>query len=81
MPSPLNIRDIGEDRKAALEEEAAARGLSISEVVRNWIDAGIAASRAERERAAWIAAAREGRADEARQLDREGPSLVRFRRV
>ncbi|MDZ7711133.1 MAG: hypothetical protein U5K36_14605 [Roseovarius sp.] len=81
MPSPLNIRDIGEDRKAALEQEAVARGLSIAEVVRNWIDSGIAASRAERERAAWIAAAREGLADEARQLEREGPSLARFRRV
>ena len=81
MPSPLNIRDIGEGRKAALEQEAAARGLSIAEVVRDWIDAGIAASRAERERAAWIAAARAGLADEARQLDREGPSLARFRRL
>lgn len=81
MPSPLNIRDIGEGRKAALEHEATARGLSIAEVVRDWIDAGIAASRAERERAAWIAAARAGLADEARQLDREGPSLARFRRL
>lgn len=55
MPSPLNIRNIGWDRKMALEQESKATGNSISEVVRDWIDAGIARSRAERDRAAWIA--------------------------
>ncbi|QYX58175.1 hypothetical protein K1T73_07370 [Roseovarius sp. SCSIO 43702] len=81
MPAPLHIRDIGEDRKAALETEAKAAGKSIADVVRDWIDAGIAKSRAEREQAAWIAAAREGIADEARHLERNGPSLARFRQV
>ena len=81
MPSPLNIRDIGADRKAAIEMEAKQSGRSIADVVRNWIDAGIAKSRAERERAAWIAAAREGVADEARHLEHNGASLARFRQV
>ncbi|PVA05206.1 hypothetical protein [Thalassorhabdomicrobium marinisediminis] len=81
MPSPLNIRDIGQDRKAALEREAKITGSSISEIVRAWIDAGIAKSKAERDRAAWIAAAKEGLADESRHLEQSGPSLARFRRV
>ena len=81
MPAPLNIRDIGQDRKAALELEAKATGNSISEVVRGWIDAGIAKSRSERERAAWIASAKEGIADETRHLEQNGPSLARFRQV
>lgn len=80
MASPLNIRDIGRDRKAALELEARESGRSIAEVVREWIDAGIARSRADRERAAWIASAKEGLADEAARLERDGPSLSRFRR-
>ncbi len=81
MPSPLNIRDIGQDRKAALELEAKATGSSIAEVVRAWIDAGISNSRAERDRAAWIASAKEGIADEYRHLEQNGPSLARFRQV
>ncbi|MGS4947515.1 hypothetical protein ACVDG3_18725 [Meridianimarinicoccus sp. RP-17] len=81
MPSPLNIRDIGQDRKAALEAEAKATGHSISEIVRGCIDAGLSRARAERERAAWIASAKEGLADEARHLELHGPSLARFRRI
>ena len=81
MPSPLNIRDIGQDRKAALELESKLTGNSIAEVVRDWIDAGITRSKGERERAAWIASAKEGIADEARHLEQNGPSLARFRQV
>jgi post-segregation antitoxin (ccd killing protein) len=81
MSSSLNIRDIGKGRKAALEAEASATGSSISDIVRDWIDAGITKSRAERERAAWIASAKQGIADEARHLELNGPSLVRFRQV
>ena len=81
MSSPLNIRDIGQDRKAAIELEAKIKSTSIAEIVRGWIDAGIAKNRAERERAAWIVSAKEGIADEARHLDQNGPSLARFRRV
>lgn len=79
MCSPLNIRDIGRERKEALELEARATGTSIADVVRAWIDAGIRKSRAERERAAWVASARAGLADEANHLERNGPSLARFR--
>ena len=35
----------------------------------------------ERERAAWIASAKEGIADEARHLEMNGPSLARFRQA
>ena len=51
MAAPLNIRDIGPDRKAAIEAEAAAAGMTISDIVRDWIDAGITRARAEREHA------------------------------
>lgn len=81
MGTPLNIRDIGDARKAALEAEARARGMSIADVVREWIDAGIARSRAERARAQWLSSARAGLEDEAAHLARHGPSLARFRRV
>lgn len=81
MPAPLNIRDIGLDRKAALEAEAAAAGTSIAQTVRDWIDAGISKARADRERAAWIASAKDGIVDEARHLEENGPSLARFRRL
>ncbi|WP_425050966.1 hypothetical protein [Psychromarinibacter sp. S121] len=80
MPSPLNIRDIGADRKAALEREAKATGGSIADVVRAWIDEGIARAQAEREREAWIASAQQGLSEEASRLERDGPSLARFRR-
>lgn len=79
MAAPLNIRDIGPDRKAAIEAEAAAAGTTISDLVRDWIDAGITRARAEREHAAWIVAAKQGLAEEAHHLERNGPSLARFR--
>ncbi len=81
MPPPLNIRDIGTDRKAALEAEARRADCSIADIVRGWIDDGIARPQAERDRAAWIAAAKQGIADETRALERDGPSLARFRRA
>ena len=78
MTSTLNIRDIGAARKAALHAEAKRRGVSVAEVVRKWIDAGIARSTAERARAEWIAAARDGVADEARRLREKGPTRLRL---
>jgi post-segregation antitoxin (ccd killing protein) len=81
MASSLNIRDIGQDRKAAIKAEADATGTSISDIVREWIDEGIRRSQAERERAVWIASAKQGIADEARHLEQTGPSLARFRQV
>lgn len=77
----LNIRDLGTDRKAALEAEAQAQGVSVSELVRRLIDQGIAASISERERREWLEAAREGLAFEAETLNRDGPSLARHRVV
>jgi post-segregation antitoxin (ccd killing protein) len=77
----LNLRDIGEHRKAALKDEADARGVSVSEIVREWIDRGIAQSKAERARAEWIKAAKAGLTEEALHLERHGPTLARFRRV
>lgn len=79
MATSLNIRDIGQDRKKAIENEAETSGSSIADVVRKWIDAGIESSRAERERAEWVASAKQGLEDEARHLEAHGPSLSRFR--
>jgi post-segregation antitoxin (ccd killing protein) len=81
MTASLNLRDIGEHRKAALKAEAEARGQSVSEIVREWIDRGIAQSKAERARAEWLEAAKAGLADEARHLEHHGPTLARFRRT
>lgn len=81
MPAPLNIRDIGQARKQAVEREAKLQGSSIAEIVREWIDLGIAQAEAAREKEAWIAAAEQGIADEARDLEANGPTLARFRRV
>jgi post-segregation antitoxin (ccd killing protein) len=81
MAASLTLRDIGEDRKRALEAEARARGVPVAEVVRGLIDEGLARARAERARAEWIEAARPGLADEARHLEAHGPLLARFRQV
>jgi hypothetical protein len=40
-----------------------------TEIVREWIDRGIAQLRADRARTEWIAAAKAGLADEARHLE------------
>lgn len=77
----LNIRDIGEDRKAALEAEATRQGVSLSELVRRYLDAGIQAARSAQARQEWLAEARVGLAFEAEELGRNGPSLARHRRV
>ncbi|PZQ51296.1 MAG: hypothetical protein DI556_03750 [Rhodovulum sulfidophilum] len=77
----LNIRDLGDERRAALEAEAKARGLSVSELARRFIDEGIDRARTEREREAWATEAREGLAYEAEHLAAYGPSLARYRRV
>ncbi len=57
--SVLNIRDIGAERKAALEAEAKAAGVSMAELVRRHLDQGIGKAQAERARERWIAEARE----------------------
>ena len=75
MGAPLNIRDIGEARKQALLREAELRGASLADVVREFIDAGVARAQAARARTEWIAAARDGLADEAQHLDQNGPNL------
>ena len=46
MNAPLNIRDIGEERKAELLAEAERRGMSLAEVVRTLIDEGVERGRA-----------------------------------
>jgi hypothetical protein len=58
-----------------------ARGLSISELARRFIDEGLERARADRARADWIAEAREGLAFEAEQLATRGPLLARYRQV
>jgi hypothetical protein len=77
----LNIRDIGKERKAALKAEAKARGISVAELVRWLVDAGIRQVQSERAREEWLSEARDGLAFEAEALRRHGPSLARFRRL
>jgi post-segregation antitoxin (ccd killing protein) len=77
----LNIRDIGDDRKAALEAEARAHGISVAELVRRFLDEGLRRARSERAREAWLAEAREGLAFEAEHFARHGPTLARYRRL
>jgi post-segregation antitoxin (ccd killing protein) len=80
MPA-LNIRDLGDDRKAALADEARARGISVSELVRRFIDEGMLRADAERRREAWIAEARAGLAFEAEHQAKHGSPLARYRQV
>lgn len=81
MASGLNLRDIGEARKAALQAEAEAQGVSVADLVRQWIDDGLERTRVDRARAEWVRAAAPGIADEARHLDENNPNLGRFRRL
>ena len=81
MASALNIRNIGDDRKAALEEEAARRGVSTADVVRAFIDEGLEQAQRERAQREWVEAARAGIEEEHARLERNGPSLARLRRV
>lgn len=77
--SVLNIRDFGDARKAALADEARARGVSLSDLVRQYVDAGLRKDRAERERLAWIEEAREGIAFEAEYIEKHGLFLADLR--
>ena len=62
-------------RKATLAEEARSRGVSVSQLVRQFIDEGIDRAQADRRREEWIAEAREGLAFEAQHLAEHGPLL------
>lgn len=75
----LNIREIGEDRKAALDSEAANLGISTSELVRRLIDRGIQEIARDREQTQWIEEARTGLENEGRHLASSGPTLARYR--
>ena len=77
----LDIRDLRDRRKAALAEEARSRGVSVSQLVRQFIDEGIDRAQADRLREEWIAEAREGLAFEAQHLAKHGPLLARYRTV
>jgi post-segregation antitoxin (ccd killing protein) len=76
----LNIRDLGTQRKTALTKEAQARGVSVSELVRRFIDEGIERAEGDRARQAWIPDARDGLAFEAEHLATRGATLARYRR-
>lgn len=75
----LNIRDIGQDRKAALDEEARLAGVSVAELVRRYLDDGLRAGRAAREKAEWQRSARDGLTYEIDRTATNGPSLARYR--
>lgn len=81
MASALNIRDLGGTRKADIEAEARLRGVSVADIVREYIDAGLARTRAERAQAAWVASAKAGLAEEADYVTRHGPTFAEYRRL
>lgn len=76
--SALPSQEIGSRRKAALEAEARARGISVTELVRRFVDEGIQRAHSSRKRE-WLDAAREGLAFEAEHLEQHGASLARYR--
>lgn len=80
MPA-LNIRDIGADRKAALEAEAKRRSVSTAEVVRAFIDQGLVEAERRRAHEAWLEASRAGLEEERMRLERDGPTLAKYRHV
>lgn len=75
----LNIRDIGDERKAALVHEAKLRGVSVAQLVRAMIDDLVRTARRERERAEWIEAARPGIEAERRRIEDGQDPLSDFR--
>ncbi len=75
----FDIRDIGKKRMAALDVEARAQGITLSELVRRLLDDGINRGRAAREREEWLASARAGLAYETQALRTRKPSLARLR--
>ncbi len=79
--SALNIRDIGDARKAALEAEAKAQGVPVADVVRRFLDEGVERARSVRAHQEWLVAARDGLAFEAQELQIRGPSLGRYRKL
>lgn len=79
MGNALNIRDIGEARKAAILEEARERNVPVAELVREFIDSGLALSRQNREREIWIRESAPGLEAEQLFLDTHGITLARYR--
>ena len=80
MPA-LNIRDIGAERKAALEAEAKRRGQTTSDIVRAFIDKGLSEAERKRAQAEWIEASRAGRDAERAYVEEYGPTLAEYRRL
>jgi len=80
MPAALNIRDLGADRKAALEREAKLRGASVADVVREYLDDGLDRAARKRAQEEWIEAARPGLEAERKHTEKYGVSLERYRK-
>ncbi|MEO0939827.1 MAG: type II toxin-antitoxin system CcdA family antitoxin [Pseudomonadota bacterium] len=81
MSATLNIRNLGAERKAALEREAQLRNASVADVVREYLDAGLKADARARAQAEWIEAARPGIEAEREYIERHGMLLAEYRRV
>lgn len=81
MTAKLSIRDIGSDRKSALQEEAAQRDVSVDELVRNSIELDLARVQTDHAQAAWVAEAKAGFATEVARLEQHGPALAVYRRL
>lgn len=81
MSATLNIRNLGAERKAALEREAKAQGVTVAEVVRALLDEGLDRAARERAQQEWIEAARPGIEAEREYIERNGMLLAEYRRV
>ena len=68
--SALNIRDIGTERKRALDSLSKASGIPVSELVRRFIDEGLRTESGERER--WLKEATPALEWQRMRFEREG---------
>ena len=74
----LDISDIGQERRAALDVEARRKGIPVSALVRHFIDIGMVRASHDWSKEEWLQAARPGFEAEARHFDEHGPLMVRL---
>lgn len=68
--SALNIRDIGAERKRALDSLSSDSGIPVSELVRRFIDEGLRASRNDRD--LWLKEAAPALEWQRKRFERDG---------
>lgn len=79
MSTELFIDELGEERKIALEDEAAKSGIPVVDIVRLAIDLELGRRARSVDREAWIASAAPAIDEEFKRLGRDGPTLGQYR--